>query len=124
MKLSYIIGAISILLLVSILTILALLPLAFSNEDREEPIRVVKMNSIQGNMEAADFILQCAKNASSMSGEDPEDMLEGCRNIAGEIHGEDVYHVYSFEHGNHCYSDSVEESRKCAKDKLKGDNNG
>jgi len=51
-----------------------------------------------------------------MSDEEPEDMLEACRTIAGEIYGKKVYNVYSFERGNYCYSDSADEARKCAKD--------
>ena len=102
--------------IIVILTILALLPYGCNYSKEPEPIKVVERTSIQGNKEASEFILQCAKNSNPMSDEEPEDMLEACRTIAGEIYGKKVYNVYSFERGNYCYSDSANEARKCAKD--------
>ena len=102
--------------IIVILALLVLLLTGCNSDNREEPIRVAERTSIQGNKEAAEFILQCAKNSNPMSDEEPEDMLEACRTIAGEIYGKKVYHVYSFERGNYCYSGSVNEAHKCAKD--------
>ena len=83
----------------------------------EGDIRVSSEQSIQGNTDAAEWILKCAVAANPLSDEEGEDLVHGCAHTAKKIYGKTVYSVY--KNGDQCIRFSYKESRECYVNLLK-----